>query len=501
MVDMNTIESLCKRRGFIYRSSEIYGGCNGFFDYGPLGVELKNNIKAVWWKDFVQRRDDMVGLDASIIMHPDIWKASGHVAGFSDPMVDCKESKKRFRADQIFFAQVKVDGEVIGYVSVLEDGAMQAEADKKAAELKRKMAKQGNLDSVVLKNYMEAKPEEYELIPSPETGKAGSLTAPRDFNLMFQTYIGALRDETALAYLRPETAQGIFGDFKNIVDTCRVKVPFGIAQIGKAFRNEITPRNFIFRSREFEQMEIEYFISPHEDWKTLHKKWIADCKEWFVSIGIPSECLGEDVHPDEKLAHYAKACTDITCHFPHGVQELQGIAVRGNFDLTQHQNASGKNLEYFDEEKKEKYLPHVIEPSLGVDRTLLAVLTCAYCEDEIPNEKGELEKRVVLKLHPRIAPYKVAIFPLVKNKPEVYDRAFALYKKLQRKWNVFFDASGAIGRRYRRQDEIGTPFCVTIDFDTIEKDGTVTVRDRDTTKQIRLSESELIAYLCEKIDL
>ena len=254
MVDMATIEGLCKRRGFIYRSSEIYGGFNGFFDFGPLGVELKNNIKKAWWNDFVHGRDDIVGLDASIIMHPDVWRASGHVAGFSDPMVDCKESKLRFRADQIFFAQVKVSGEVIGYVSVLEDENMQEEADKKAAELKRKLAKQGELEPVVLKNYMDAKPDEYDLIPSPATGKTGTLTPPRDFNLMFQTYVGALRDETAIAYLRPETAQGIFADFKNVCDTTRVKVPFGIAQIGKAFRNEITPRNFIFRSREFEQM-------------------------------------------------------------------------------------------------------------------------------------------------------------------------------------------------------------------------------------------------------
>ncbi len=499
MVDMGTIEALCKRRGFIFRSSEIYGGCNGFFDYGPLGVELKNNIKAAWWQDFVHLRDDMVGLDSSIIMHPDIWRASGHVAGFSDPMVDCKESKMRFRADQIFFAQVKVDGEVIGYVSVLEDENMQKEADKKAESLKRHLAKQGTLEPVVLKNYMDAKPEEYVLIPSPATGKAGSLTPPRDFNLMFQTYIGALRDETAVAYLRPETAQGIFAEFKNIVDTSRVKLPFGIAQIGKAFRNEITPRNFIFRSREFEQMEIEYFISPYEDWQKLHRSWIDYCKNWFISIGIPADSLAEDVHPKEKLAHYAKACTDITFHFPHGLQELQGIAVRGNFDLTQHQNASGKNLEYFDEERKEKYLPHVIEPSLGVDRTFLAVMTAAYCEDEVPNEKGVPEKRIVLKLHPRIAPYKAAIFPLLKNKPEIYDRAYKLYKKLQRNWNVFFDASGAIGKRYRRLDEIGTPFGITKDFDTIEKDGTVTVRDRDTTKQVRMSEDELVDFMRAKI--
>ncbi len=495
MVDMTTIEGLCKRRGFIYRSSEIYGGFNGFFDYGPLGVELKNNIKAAWWQDFVQRREDMVGLDSSIIMHPNIWKASGHVEGFSDPMVDCKESKLRFRADQLFFAKVEVDSETIGYVSVLEDGAMQKEAEDKAAALKRKLAKQGSLGEIVLKNYMDAKPFEYELIPSPATGNAGTLTPPRDFNLMFQTYVGALRDETAVAYLRPETAQGIFANFKNVIDTSRVKVPFGIAQIGKAFRNEITPRNFIFRSREFEQMEIEYFISPHADWKKLHREWIDCCKQWFVSIGIPADALGEDIHPQEKLAHYAKACTDITCNFPHGLQELQGIAVRGNFDLTQHQNASGKALEYFDEAIKEKYLPHVIEPSLGVDRTFLAVMSAAYAEDEVPNDKGEAEKRTFLKFHPRVAPFKAAVFPLVKNKPEIFDRSREIFKRLQNRWNVFFDATGAIGRRYRRQDEIGTPFCITVDFETVEGNGSVTLRERDSTKQIRLSVDEVVKYI------
>ncbi len=497
MVDMATIEGLCKRRGFIFRSSEIYGGFNGFFDYGPLGVELKNNIKAAWWKDFVHMRDDVVGLDASIIMHPNVWRASGHVEGFSDPMVDCRESKLRFRADQIFFAKVLVDGEEIGYVSVLEDDGMQREAEDKAAHLKRKLSKQGALGEVVLKNYMEAKPFEYELIPSPATGNPGTLTPPRDFNLMFQTYVGALRDETAVAYLRPETAQGIFADFKNIVDTSRVKVPFGIAQIGKAFRNEITPRNFIFRSREFEQMEIEYFISPYDDWKTLHRQWIDACKNWFVSIGIPAESLAEDVHPQEKLAHYAKACTDITFHFPHGLQELQGIAVRGNFDLTQHQNASHANLEYFDEARKEKYLPHVIEPSLGVDRTFLAVMSAAYSEDEVPNDKGQAEKRTFLKFHPRVAPFKAAVFPLVKNKPELFELSRQVFRKLRSRWNVFFDATGAIGRRYRRQDEIGTPFCITVDFQTLEGDGSVTLRERDTTKQVRLSVDEVVKYIEE----
>lgn len=498
---METLIALCKRRGFIFQSSEIYGGYNGFFDYGPLGVELKKNIKDAWWKDMVHRRDDIVGLDSTIIMHPKIWKASGHVDGFSDPMVDCKVSKLRYRADQLFWAPVVVAGETIGYVSVLEDEGMQAAAEEMALKLKRKLAKQGELEPIVLKDYTQATPDLYPLIPSPATGEPGSLTPPRDFNLMFETHVGALRDASAIAYLRPETAQGIFANYRNIVDTGRVKVPFGIAQIGKAFRNEITPRNFIFRSREFEQMEIEYFIAPDADWKALHREWIDCRKAWFESIGIPRSMLHEDVHPQDKLAHYAKACTDIAFRFPHGIQELEGIAVRGNFDLSQHQEHSGKSMEYFDETTKARYIPHVIEPSVGVDRTFLAVLTAAYREDEVPNDKGEPEKRVVLSLHPKIAPYKAAVFPLVKNKPEIMERAQKIYRRLKHRWPVFWDASGAIGRRYRRQDEIGTPYGITIDFETIEKDGTVTVRDRDTTQQVRMSEDELVAFLQEKIDV
>jgi len=497
---MEDIVGLCKRRGFIFQSSEIYGGYNGFYDYGPLGVELRNNIKQAWWRDFVQRRDDMEGLDSTIIMHPKIWKASGHVDGFSDPMVDCKESKLRYRADQLFFAPVNVEGETIGYVSVVECIDQQEVAEKAAAEMKRKMAKQGEIDPIELKEYTEAKPEEYALIPSPATGKPGSLTEPREFKLMFETKVGPLADDSATAYLRPETAQGIFANYKNIVDTGRVKIPFGIAQIGKAFRNEITPRNFIFRSREFEQMEIEYFISPNADWKALHREWIDTCTNWLVSIGLPREGITEDIHPEDKLAFYSQATTDLMFQFPHGEQELWGIACRSDYDLKQHQEHSGKSMTIFDEAAKEKYVPHVIEPSLGVDRTLLAVLSAAYCEDEVANDKGKVEKRTVLKFSPKIAPVKAAIFPLLKNKPELVERAQALYKRLQRRWNVFYDASGAIGRRYRRQDEIGTPFGITIDFDTIEKDGTVTLRDRDTCEQRRVTEDELIKFLEEQID-
>lgn len=493
-INMEEIVALCKRRGFIFHSSEIYGGCNGFFDYGPLGVELKRNIKNVWWQDMVQKRENIVGLDASIIMNTQVWKASGHIEGFSDPMVDCKESKLRYRADQLFFSKVEVGNEVIGYISLLEDADMEAQAQKKAEELKRKLAKQGILSPLNLLPYTEAKTTEYELIPSPATGKAGSLTPPRDFNLMFQTHLGALRDETAVAYLRPETAQGIFTNFKNVVDTYRVKVPFGIAQIGKAFRNEITPRNFIFRSREFEQMEIEYFIAPDENtWEKEHERWIQICWDWLLNIGLKKELLGKDVHKKEKLSHYSRATTDITFKFPFGEQELEGIAARGNFDLSQHQQASGKSLEYFDEERKEKYIPHVIEPSIGVDRLFLAIICSAYCEDEV-----EGEKRTVLKFHPRMAPIKAAVLPLVKNKPEIVEKARSLFEKLQCRWNVFWDTAGAIGRRYRRMDEAGTPFCITVDFDSLE-DNTVTIRDRDSTEQIRLGIDQVASYLEDQI--
>ena len=501
---MEDIVGLCKRRGFIFASSEIYGGYNGFYDYGPLGVELRNNIKQAWWRDFVHRRDDIEGLDSSIIMHPKIWKASGHVDGFSDPLVDCKESKKRYRADQLFFAPVILDGEQVGYVAFVE-GTDSASIIKRAKKVRDHLdKKQATLDEAALDNdrteFTEATAEQRAQTLGPDASKVDTLTAPREFKLMFETKVGPLADDSAVAYLRPETAQGIFANYKNIVDTGRVKIPFGIAQIGKAFRNEITPRNFIFRSREFEQMEIEYFIAPEADWQALHREWLDTCIDWLVSIGLPREDITEDVHPTEKLAFYSQATTDLMFHFPHGEQELWGIACRSDYDLKQHQTHSGKSMEIFDEASKSKYVPHVIEPSLGVDRTLLAVLTAAYCEDEVPNDKGQVEKRTVMKFSPKIAPVKAAIFPLLKNKPELVDVAEKLYKKLQRRWNVFYDASGAIGRRYRRQDEIGTPYGITIDFDTIEKDGTVTLRDRDTCEQRRVTEAELIEFLEEQID-
>ncbi len=505
---MEALVSLCQRRGFIFPSSDIYGGLNGFFDYGPLGVEMKNNIKAARWRDFVQRRADMVGLDSSIIHHPATWKASGHVDNFTDPLVDCKVSKQRFRADQLFFAAVVVEPEdgapagaerqTIGYVSALESARTDAELQEKALEMKRKKAVRGKLLALEVRDMTAAKPEEIALIPSPATGEPGSLTPPRSFNMMFQTYIGALRDETAIAYLRPETAQGIFINFKNVIDTGRVKIPFGIAQVGKAFRNEINPRNFTFRSREFEQMEIEYFIDPEADWQKCHRDWIDDALAWLDSVGVPRAMLSEYAHPKEKLSHYSKGTVDIMFKFPFGVQELWGFAARGAFDLTQHQKASGKSMEYFDEATKRKFVPHVVEPSVGVARIFLAALSAGYAEDEAPDDKGKLEKRVVLRLSPRLAPVKVAVLPLVKNKPELVAAADQLHAKLKRKHVVFYDQSGAIGRRYRRQDEIGTPWCVTVDFDTLAN-GTFTLRDRDSMKQERIDEKALFALLDEKL--
>ncbi len=514
---MEKIVSLCKRRGFIFQSSEIYGGINGFWDYGPLGAELRKNIRDCWWNDMVRRRDDIVGLESSIVMHPRVWEASGHIAGFNDPMVDCKVSKQRFRADQLFFARVDVIPEMsaetvpsnpgpqtIGYVAALESDRTNDELHEKAMELKRKKSVRGQLAPIVARDFTEANPEEIILIPSPATGEAGSLTAPRAFNMMLQTYVGALRDESAIAYLRPETAQGMFVDFKAIVDTGRVKVPFGIAQIGKSFRNEITPRNFIFRSREFEQMEMEYFISDQDDWMKWHRYWIDWCRDWLVSVGIPAAQLSEYNHPKEKLSHYSKGTTDLMFQYPFGTQELWGIAARGNYDLSQHSKFSGTPMEYFDEAAKRKYIPHVIEPAVGVDRILLAILCGAYAEDEAPDEKGKMERRVVLHFAPRIAPIKAAVFPLLKNKPELVAKAKAVRDLLRPHVTVFYDEAGAIGRRYRRQDEIGTPFCLTIDFETMGENGealkdTVTLRDRDSMKQERLKISELLPFLLSKV--
>ena len=464
---LDELASLCKRRGFIFQSSEIYGGMSGFWDYGPLGAELKRNIRDAWWRDMVTRREDVVGLDASIIMHTSIWQASGHIDGFSDPMTDCRKCQSRHRADQLCEEQIGPDADLI----VNDDGS---------------------------RSFPEG-------IQCPKCG-SNDLTPPRDFNLMFQTHVGPVADDSAVAYLRPETAQGIFAQFQNVLATSRQKVPFGIAQIGKAFRNEVTPRNYTFRSREFEQMELEFFIEPgtHEDW---HEYWVTRRMEWYKSIGLPESSLTRFCYPKEKLAHYAKACVDILYDFPFGTQELEGIAARGDFDLTQHQEHAGKSMEYFDQENNRKFIPEVVEPSAGVDRIALALLCNAYKQEWISKESGEVveatpgeqppeghEARTVLQFSPRIAPIKIAVLPLLKNKPPLVEKARAVFDELQNTWNCFYDQVGAIGRRYRRQDEIGTPCCVTIDFDTLEDD-TVTLRDRDSMTQERIPLSELPGVL------
>ncbi|RME91828.1 MAG: glycine--tRNA ligase [Verrucomicrobia bacterium] len=521
---MEKLVSLCKRRGFIYQSSEIYGGINGFWDYGPLGAELKRNVKDLWWRHIVHQRDDVVGLDATIIMAPRVWEASGHVDTFSDPMIDCKTCKGRFRADQI------------------------------------------------------------HEIPCPQKPSKmvsechGEKTEPRAFNLMFTTHVGPVQDDSSLAYLRPETAQAIFVQFKNVLETSRQKVPFGIAQIGKAFRNEVTPRNFTFRSREFEQMELEFFIKPDEvieaihgrvavpegkghpgepqpdwGWQMWHQYWVEERIRFYESIGLPRASLEEYWQTPEELAHYARATVDILYQFPFGTQELEGIAARSDFDLSQHERYSGKPMKVFDdqlraawkelpEEKRQalwqryyearlgyltrsgvdaseagemaradadalakgQYIPHVIEPSAGVDRLVLALLANAYSEVTETDDKGRTETRVILRFHPRVAPIKVGVLPLLRNKPDLVRKAREVRDLLRPHLTVFYDDSGSIGRRYARQDEAGTPYCVTIDFETLgEKDpalkDTVTVRDRDTAEQVRVKIDELPAWLLERV--
>jgi glycyl-tRNA synthetase len=431
---MDKLVSLCKRRGFIFQSSEIYGGINACWDYGPLGVELKNNIKQAWWRAMVYERDDIEGLDASILMHPKVWEASGHVENFTDPLVDCKSCKLRFRADQI--------------------------------------------------------PEEnLKLKKCPECG--GELTEPRKFNLMFKTFMGPVEDEAHIVYLRPETAQGIYVNFENVYVSMRRKIPFGIAQIGKAFRNEITPGNFIFRMREFEQMEMQFFVRPGTDMEWF-EIWKEERYKWYLRIGIKPEKLRFHKHGPDELAHYASAAYDIQFEFPFGWQELEGIHNRTDYDLSRHQQYSGKDLSYYDDEIKQKYIPYIIETSAGCDRTLLAVLVNAYDEEDTGKEI-----RTVLRLHPFLAPIKAAVLPLVnrENMPEI---AWEIYKSLKPHFKVFYDDSGSIGRRYRRQDEIGTPFCFTVDSQTLQ-DGTVTVRDRDTMKQERIHKSEVLDFLKEKV--
>ena len=575
---LDTISSLCKRRGFIFHSSEIYGGINGFWDYGPLGCEMKRNIKEDWWRFTVRTREDVAGLDATIIMHPAIWKASGHLDTFSDPMCTCRACKKLMRADQIW--DILLESAAGQSLQALIDE--KADFGKIAGWCKGKgQGMSPNLASIqkpeVLSTAVEElrdNPEQYMSVqaiytlfgnaaasteastisPCPYCG--GELTEPRPFNLMFKTIVGPVDDPANVAYLRPETAQAIFAQFQNVLSTSRQSVPFGIAQMGKSFRNEVTPRNYTFRSREFEQMELEFFIRPDEavelicgkvktmadtpdlsapqddwGWEIWHKYWVEQRKFWIQSCGLPKDSFVEYWQKPEELAHYARACVDIQYSFPFGVQELEGIAARSDFDLSQHQKHSGKSMEVFDEPLKlaatklddaaktafvnkvvadwtsrgkdadvakifvaklfeGKYVPHVIEPSAGVDRMMLALLCNAYEEQKLVDEKGKEDIRVVMHFSPRIAPVKVAVFPLVKNKPELYAKAREVFEHLRRRYSAFWDESGAIGRRYRRQDEVGTPWCVTVDFQTLE-DGTFTVRDRDTMQQERLTLEQL----------
>lgn len=457
---MDSIVNLCKRRGIIFPSSEIYGGIGSTWDYGPVGVLLKNNIKAAWWKAVVQERDDMVGLDAAIMMHPDVWKASGHVESFTDPMVDCKACKRRFRADHL-----------VESMKTEEDAVQRSPEELKTLE------------------------KALEGVVCPECG--GELTPMRQFNMMFKTYMGPVEDTAAIVYLRPETAQGIFVNFKNVQAATRKKLPFGIAQIGKSFRNEITPGNFIFRTREFEQMEIEYFTRPEEA-EQWHQYWLEERFNWYIGLGIKRENLRLRPHGEDELAHYACACSDVEYRFPIGWSELEGIANRSDYDLKQHMAVSGKDLTYFDEETQERIVPYVIEPSGGVDRALLAFLSDAY--EEIAGGRGEAgaEVEIVLRLHPKLAPYKAAVLPLSK-KEQLTSVARNLYQDLRKCFSVDYDEARSIGRRYRRQDEIGTPWCVTVDFDSLE-DQAATIRDRDTMEQVRIPMANIKNWIRDRLD-
>ena len=458
---MEKIVALCKNRGFVYAGSEIYGGLANTWDYGPLGVELKNNIKKAWWKKFVQENRYNVGLDAAILMNPQTWIASGHLAGFSDPLMDCRECHERFRADKLIEDWCAENGFTLEKPI---DAFSQAE----------------------MKEFIDA-----HEIPCPTCGKH-NFTDIRQFNLMFKTFQGVTEDAKNTVYLRPETAQGIFTNFVNVQRTSRKKMPFGIAQIGKAFRNEITPGNFIFRVREFEQMELEFFCKPGTDLEWFNY-WRTFCHNWLLSIGLRDENLRLRDHDPEELCFYSKATTDFEFLFPFGWGELWGVADRTDYDLTQHQTVSGKDLTYFDPETNERYIPYVIEPSLGVERSVLAVLCDAYDEEVVDAEKNDV--RVVMHFHPALAPVKAAVLPLSKKLSE---NAQWLYEELLKKFNVDFDDAGSIGKRYRRQDEIGTPFCICYDFDSVE-DGCVTIRERDTMEQVRVPIAEVSKILEEKL--
>lgn len=463
-VTMEKIVSLCKRRGFIFPGSEIYGGLANTWDYGPYGVELKNNVKKLWWKYFVQDREDMVGVDASILMNPRVWEASGHITSFSDPLMDCKKCHERVRGDKLLEEKLGIEG-------------VAGKSLKQISEL--------------VKTHK---------IVCPKCGKS-DWTEARSFNLMFKTYQGVIEEEAAMVYLRPETAQGIFVNFKNVQQTTRKRLPFGIGQIGKAFRNEITPGNFTFRTREFEQMEIEYFVAE-KDWKKVYDSWREEMNKFFVQeLGFKKDHMRWRQHDKEELSHYSKETWDVEYQFPFSWGELWGIAYRTDFDLKQHEKFSGEKLEYLDPETNEKFVPHCIEPTFGVDRTVLVSLLEAYDEDSAPSEKPgkKVEARIVMRFPPKLAPVKAAILPLIKKEklPEI---ARKMFETLKKHFVVEYDDSGSIGKRYRRHDELGTPFCFTIDFQTVEDD-TVTVRDRDSMQQTRIKIEEVVNFLKEKLGI
>ena len=535
--DMERIVSLAKRRGFIFQSSEIYGGLNGFWDYGPLGVELKRNIKEAWWRDMVTGHDElsilggapstyeMAGLDCTIIMHPQVWKCSGHYDLFHDFMIDCRESKKRYRHDQVRGRWVTYQGKRIFVGTQVEVALEEEDLQHRALKFFNLRAKDADKLSWELEFATLSQLSDFSEVLGPDSKSLGTLTPPREFNLMFKTYVGALSGEEGAAFLRPETAQGIFVNFKNVLDSSRVAIPFGIAQIGKSFRNEITPRNFTFRSREFEQMEIEFFCHPEKsaEW---YRYWRDRRFQWYRDLGLSGERLRLRDHDPEELSHYSTGTADIEYAFPFlpagEFGELEGIAHRGDFDLRSHMEGkldpstrplavelnvdgkpkyrgSGKDLSYFDDQTRQRYVPHVIEPSAGADRALLAFLCDAYSEDEVPDEDGKPRSRTVLKLHPRLSPVKAAVLPLVKKDgmPEV---AVGLYRKLKPHMSAVYDEKGSVGRRYARQDEIGTPWCLTIDGQTL-LDNTVTLRDRDSLEQIRLPVDACVEELRDRLSL
>ena len=498
--------SLCKRRGIVFQSSEIYGGVGSTYDYGPYGVEIKNNIARLWWNEMTQKHDNIAGLDSAVILHPKVWEASGHLDHFSDALIECKVSKRRYKEDDLIYELVPFYQDVFRKDKKSWDENIKAVFHLFVEEKKEwlKERERGGVRQPEFEHYDREEPylavertirrlinENISVLRSPASGTTGSLIPPRQFNLMLQSEFGSVADEANKVYFRPETCQGIFLDWKIVQDSARLKIPFGIAQMGKAFRNEITTGNFIFRTREFEQMEMQFFVKPGDtsEWMTY---WRENRFNWYLSLGVDVVNIRWYQHPDDKLAHYAKEAWDIEYQFPFGWGELEGIHDRGDFDLKAHQEGSGKDMTYFDDQTRERYIPHIVETSAGLNRTMLMLLWDAYCEDE---QAGE--KRVLLKLDPKIAPVKAAILPLVK-KDGLEDLGRSIADELRGKWKIFFDAQGSIGRRYRRMDEIGTPFAFTMDYQTIE-DGTVTVRWRDTLKQERINKDQIDTFLYEKL--